>query len=82
MQLEIVKKEKEEIEFKTDDITLVEILRVYLNKCGADFAAWKREHPDRPVIMRIQSKDIKKDISNAIKEIKKDLDAVVKSVKK
>lgn len=82
MEIEIVKEEKGDLEFKTNDITLVEILRVYLNKEGVDFAAWRREHPDRPVIMKIQSKDVKKDIANAIKTIKKDLDEISKSVKK
>lgn len=82
MQVEIVKSEKGDVELKIGDVTLVEILRVYLNKEGVDFAAWRREHPDRPVVMKIQSKDVKKDVSNAIKAIKKDLDLVVKSVKK
>ena len=45
--MEIVKGEKGDIELKTNDVTLVEILRVYLNKEGVDFAAWRREHPDR-----------------------------------
>jgi DNA-directed RNA polymerase subunit L len=82
MEMEIIKSEKTDAEIKTNDITLVEILRVYLNKEGVDFAAWRKEHPDRPVIMKIQSKDVKKDISNAVKAIKKDLDVVVKVVKK
>lgn len=82
MEMEVIKSEKGDVEVKTNDVTLVEILRVYLNKEGVDFAAWRREHPDRPVIMKIQSKDVKKDVSNAVKVIKKDLDAVVKSVKK
>ena len=34
------------------------------------------------VIMKIQSKDVKKDVSNAVKAIKKDLDSIVKVVKK
>jgi DNA-directed RNA polymerase subunit L len=82
MEMEFIKSEKGDVEFKTNDVTLVEILRVYLNKEGVDFAAWRREHPDRPVVMKIQSKDVKKDVSNAVKAIKKDLDVVVKVVKK
>ncbi|MBU0907877.1 MAG: hypothetical protein KKD18_01805 [Nanoarchaeota archaeon] len=82
MEIEVVKFEKDDVEVKTNDVTLVEILRVYLNKEGVDFAAWRREHPDRPVIMKIQSKDVRKDVSNAVKAIKKDLDSVVKIVKK
>ncbi len=82
MEMEIIKHEKTDVEVKTNDVTLVEILRVYLNKEGVDFVAWKREHPDRPVVMKIQSKDVRKDVSNAIKAIKKDLDLISKSVKK
>jgi len=46
MELEILKSSKDEIEVRLPNITLVEILRVYLNKDDSvSFAAWKREHP-------------------------------------
>ncbi|MFH1803179.1 MAG: RpoL/Rpb11 RNA polymerase subunit family protein [archaeon] len=82
MEVEIINKEKGDYELKVDDITVAEILRVYLNRQGVDFAAWRREHPDRPVVMKIQGKDVKKEVSDAVKAIKKDLDAIVKGVKK
>jgi DNA-directed RNA polymerase subunit L len=82
MEMEIVKKEKGDYEIKVDDITVAEILRVYLNKQGVDFAAWRREHPDKPIIMKVRGKDVKKEVSEAVRVIKKDLDAVVKGVKK
>lgn len=75
MQIEILKQEKNEIEFKIDNSTIAEILRVYLNKQDIDFAAWRREHPTKPLILRIESssKTVKKAISDAVAEIKKDL---------
>lgn len=82
MEMEVIKKEKSDYEIKIDDVTVAEILRVYLNKQNVDFAAWRREHPEKPLVMKVQSKDVKKEVSDAIKAIKKDLDSIVKSVKK
>lgn len=82
MEMEITSQNKTEVELKTNNITVAEILRVYLNEEGVDFAAWRREHPDKPIIMKIQSKDVKKDVANAVKAIKKDLEEITKNVKK
>ena len=51
---------------------------------GADFAAWRREHPSKPLVFKIQSKDknVKKVVSDAVLAIKKDCDALVKVAKK
>ena len=84
MNVEIAKQEKNELELKIDNLTVAEILRVYLNEQGIDFAAWRREHPFRPIIFRIESKEksTKKAISDAVSAIKKDLGKVVKGLKK
>ena len=84
MQIEIFKQEKNEIELKIDNPTIVELLRVYLYKQDIEFAAWRREHPTKPLIFRIQSsgKTVKKALSDAISEIKKDLDKMSSSLKK
>jgi len=84
MEVEVLKSDKNEIEVKLNDLTIAEILRVYLNAQGAEFAAWRREHPSKPAIMRIVSsgKTAKKAISEAVEAIKKDCDAVLKVVKK
>ena len=83
MNVEIVKQEKNELEFKIDNLNVAEILRVYLNRQGVDFAAWRREHPSKPVIFRVQSKDnAKKEISEAVKTIVQDLDKMKGLVKK
>ncbi len=75
MNIEILEQDKNNLELKIDNITIAEILRVYLNKQGIEFAAWRREHPTKPIIFKIKSSDktVKKEISDAITSIKKDL---------
>ncbi len=84
MEVEILKHEKELFELKVDNVVVAELLRVYLNKQGIDFVAWKREHPTKPVVFKIESKgkSVKKEVVDAIGTIKKDLDKVSKLVKK
>ena len=82
MNLEIIKTEKNDVELKIDNTTVAEILRVYLNEQGNEFAAWRREHPSKPATMRIESgKNVKKEISDAVSAIKKDLNKISKTVK-
>ncbi len=84
MNIEIINQDKNLIELKIDNQTVAEILRVYLNKQGIEFAAWRKEHPTKPIIFRIESsgKTVKKAISDAISEIKKDLENIEKGLKK
>ena len=84
MEIEILKQDKNEIELKVDNPTVAEILRVYLNENGVEFAAWKREHPTKPVIMKIVSsgKTVKKEVSESVENIKKDLNKILSLVKK
>jgi len=83
MEIEVIRKEKNEIELKIDNITVAEILRTYLNKQGVDFAAWRREHPSKPIVMLIKSsKNVNKEVSEAIEAIKEDLSKIVSLVKK
>lgn len=83
MELEVIKSEKEELEVKIDNITVAEILRVYLNEQGVKFAVWRKEHPTKPAIFKIQTsgKTTKNAISEAVSAIKKDaskLSAILK----
>ena len=84
MQVEIIKEDKNQVELKIDDVTVAEVLRVYLNEQGIDFAAWKREHPSKPVtfVIKSEGKTVKKAISEAVEAIKKDLENIEKTVKK
>jgi DNA-directed RNA polymerase subunit L len=82
MNLEIVKAEKSDMELKIDNPTIAEIMRVYLNQDNADLAVWRREHPFKPLTMKIQSSNVKKSVSDAVKAIKSDLDKLSSVVKK
>ena len=85
MELEFLKKSKDEIEVRLPNITLVEILRVYLNKDDSvSFAAWKREHPSEKPILKVttKGKTAKKAISDAVTAIVKDLDRIEADFKK
>lgn len=85
MNLNIIKEEKNEIEVEFNDVTIPELLRVYLNKDSAvDFAAWKRDHPTMKPILRVTTngKTAKKAINDAVSLVVKELEGFEKSVKK
>ena len=85
MELKILRSEKDEIEVEVDSVTIVEILRVYLNKdSSVTFAAWKREHPTKNPILLVKTKgkSAKKAIGDAVASITKDLDKVEDDFKK
>ena len=85
METEIIREEKEEMEIKFDNLTLAEIMRVFLNKDSAvTFAAWKREHStELPVLLvKTKGKTAKKAIHDAIAELTKELDKIETNFKK
>ncbi len=84
MKVEIVKSEKEDLEVKVDSVTVAEILRVYLNEQGVKFAAWRKEHPTKPIVFKIQTsgKTSKKAISEAVSAIMKDVTKISTVLKK
>jgi DNA-directed RNA polymerase subunit L len=85
MEMNILKDSKEEIEVEFGSLTLVEILRVYLNKdSSVTFAAWKREHPTKKPILAVKTKGktAKKAITDAVAAITKDLDDIEEDFKK
>lgn len=85
MEIEILESSKNEIKLELENITIAEILRVYLNKdFGVSFAAWKREHPtEKPVLLvKTKGKTAKKTIQDAVAEIEKDLDKIESNFKK
>ena len=55
MEIEVMQESKDDIELKIDNLTVAEVLRVYLNEQGIEFAAWRREHPSKPATFRIKS---------------------------
>ena len=85
MEINILKSSKDEIEVELGDLTIAEILRVYLNKdSSVTFTAWKREHPTKNPILAVKTKGktAKKAISDAVNSITKDLDKVESDFKK
>lgn len=79
MDVKIIHEEKDSIDVEVDSLTIVEILRVYLNKdSNVVFAAWKRDHPTEKPILSVKGKNLKKSIKNAVSSIVKDLDKVEK----
>ncbi len=85
MEINVLKGLKDEIEVELGSLTIVEILRVYLNKdSSVTFAAWKREHPtEKPILLvKTKGKTAKKAISDAVSSITKDLDKLESDFKK
>ena len=76
MEITIIKDDKNELEVNLDNQTIVEIVRVYLNKDPAvKLGAWKKEHYSRPLTLKIVSegKAPKKALQDAIALAQKDL---------
>ncbi len=85
MEVNVLKSSKDEMEVELDSITMVEILRVYLNKdSGVTFAAWRREHPTKKpaLLVKTKGKTAKKAIEDAVSEIEKDLEKFESDFKK
>ena len=85
MEINILKSSKDELEVQVDNLTIAELLRVYLNKdSSVTFAAWKREHiTENPIIsVKTKGKIAKKAVKDAISAIVKDLDKVEADFKK
>jgi len=79
MEMKILNQDKGSLEIEMDSLTLVEILRVYLNKnSDVVFAAWKREHPTKNPVLSIKSKNPKKSLKDAVNLLTKDLDKIEK----
>ena len=82
MEITILKDEKEILELEVASLTIVELLRVYLNENGAKIAVWRREHPSKNPILRIEADNPKKVLKEAIAQIEKEIDLAVEEVKK
>lgn len=85
MEIKILKAEKDEMEVELPSVTIVEVLRVYLNEDPkVSFAAWRRDHPtEKPVLkVKTKGKTAKKAINDAISSIDKELDKILAGFKK
>jgi len=82
MEIKILKEEKDLIEFEIDNLTVVELLRVYLNKEDVRMAAWKREHPTKNPVLRVEANNAKKLILKIIEKVQKDIENFIVEYKK
>jgi DNA-directed RNA polymerase subunit L len=85
MEVNILEESKDDMKVEIDNLTIAEILRVYLNKdSDVTFAAWRREHPTKNPILVIKTKGkaTKKALTDAVALLEKDLDKVQSEFKK
>ena len=85
MEVNVLKSSKDEIEVELENLSIAELLRVYLNKDSAvSFAAWKREHSsEKPVLLvRTKGKAAKKALNDAVSVIVKNLDRIESDFKR
>jgi DNA-directed RNA polymerase subunit L len=85
MNIKILKEDKNELELEIDNLTIVELLRAYLNKDDAvSFAAWRKEHFEKPAILKVKTKGktAKKAISDAIASVIKEAEKLSSELKK
>ncbi|MFH1500869.1 MAG: RpoL/Rpb11 RNA polymerase subunit family protein [archaeon] len=85
MEIKYLKDDKNEAEIEFDNLTMVELIRVYLNKDSAvSFAAWRREHPTKNPVLKVKTKgkSVKKAVQDAADAVEKDLDKLADSFKK
>lgn len=85
MEVKILKDEKDALVAELDNQTVAEILRVYLNEdSNVELAVWKREHPDKPVVLEIKTKGktAKKALADAASQIEKDTEKYADEFKK
>ncbi len=82
MNIEIIESEKGKLTLTLDNLTTAEVLRAYLYEQGVQFAAWRREHPSKPLLFTIEDDHVKKVFSAAVHALTKDCEKLAALVKK
>jgi len=82
MEIKILNEDKNTLDIEIDSLTMVELLRVYLNKEGAKLAVWRRDHPTKNPILHIEADNPKKLLKKSIATIEEEIDSVVEQFKK
>ena len=85
MDINVIKASKDELEAELGNVTMAEILRVYLSKdASVSFVAWKRVHLiEKPILkVKTKGKTAKKAISDAVLALTNDLDKTLAEFKK
>jgi DNA-directed RNA polymerase subunit L len=76
MEINIIKDEKNDLEVEVNSQTMVELVRVYLNKDSAvKLGAWKKPHYSKPFVLKVKTegKAAKKALQDAITLAQKEL---------
>ena len=83
MNIKIIKEDKTSMDVEIDNLTVVELLRVYLNKdSSVNMAVWKREHPSKNPVLHVEADNPKSVLKKAISTIQKELDTYSDEFKK
>jgi len=82
MEIKVLNEDKTSMDLEISDLTVVELMRVYLNKEGAKLAAWKRDHPSKNPVLHLEADNPKKLVQKAINSVKKDLASAEADFKK
>ncbi len=82
MEIKVLAEDKNTLDLEIDSITVVELMRVYLNKEGAKMAAWKRDHPTKNPILHIEADHPRKLLQKAVESVQKDLATIEADFKK
>ena len=83
MEIKILTQEKDKLDVEVDNLTVVELMRTYLNKdSSVKLAAWRREHPEKNPVLHIEASNPKESQKKAITAATKDLDTYEKEFKK
>lgn len=82
MEIKVLSEDKKTMDLEIDNLTVVELLRVYLNKEGAKMAAWRREHPSKNPVLHVEADNPRKLVQKAIESIQKELSSIEADFKK
>ena len=82
MEIKILNETKDSLDVEIGDLTIVELMRVYLNKEGANMAVWKRAHPTKNPVLHLEASNPKKLLQKAIDSVKKELSSLETDFKK
>ncbi|MFA5484750.1 MAG: hypothetical protein WC260_00650 [Candidatus Pacearchaeota archaeon] len=82
MEIKILNDEKNSLDIELNNLTIAELLRVYLNENGAKLAVWKRDHPSKNPVLHIEGNNPKKILKETISNLEKEIDFLVDEFKK
>lgn len=82
MEIKILNDEKDSLDVELSNLTIAELLRVYLNENGAKLAVWKRDHPSKNPVLHIEGSNPKKILKDTISNLENEIDSLVDEFKK